>query len=655
MHVVRSLILFLLIVNCSVGWSQSVLPDSVNAALASKTSSADKIDYLHQLSTELFRSDPSLNYDLLNKALQLAQSIDDDTLLIDTKIKLGIYYLYSDSQDSALNLYTEALQQIKKLNDSTRLATIYSEIGIYYYRQSNDPLALENFVKSYKIAEVMKDIPRLAGLSNNIGNVYRYLGDMENAKEFTLKAIFYKNELKDSTRMASSYHNLGITYDMLGRVDSALYYFKLSEWYKFKFNNVRGLASTYVSLSEVFNKKGNTDSAFFYLDKAIALDQQLNYSYGLGYDLNSRGRMHYEAGNFKLALDDVRKALNIAEDARLIKDATMLLSDIYEQLNDYKNAALYRKRYAAFADSVNQVEKEASLQEMQVKFETDLKDSEIAQLEGDKQIQDLQAARERQFRLFLIILVTLLIVTAVVTYYNYRIKLKANVILDEQNRAKSKLFTIISHDLKNPVAAFRNMSEGLADNLENLSKDKIGSYLSKMGANAIEVENQLNELLIWASQQLKKEEIKTESVEIKPLVEQVMALVSPLSEQRGVTLNSQVAPDFRLVAHPELLKTVLRNIVTNALKFTESGGLVELVTTYENGRPVIKIKDTGIGMRPEELELLLKNSNASEIKNHANKGTGLGFSLIKDIMDKLNGQLSVDSEHTKGTTFTLSF
>ena len=644
------------------GIGQNTLPDSIMQELQSKATNVDKINYLHSLSSAVFRSEPELNFKVLNRAYNIARTANIDTSIVDTEIKLGIYHIYSGTQDSALYWYQSALLKTLNLNDSSRLATAYGELGVYYYRQSNDPLALENLIKSYSIAEATNDIHRLAGLCNNIGNVYRYLGDLDKAKDFTLKSVKYKEQLKDSVRMGSSLHNLGIAYDELGDTDSALYYFKEAEWYKRRFNNLRGLTSTFVSLSLVFKSKQNMDSAFFYMDKAIELDRELGYAYGLGYDLSSRGQMHFEAGNIDKALVDVKEALSMAEDARLIKEATSLIADIYEQLGDYKSAAFYRKRYADFSDSVHQAEKDASLREMQVKFETDLKDNEIAELANKNKIQELQAEREKQFRLFLIVTSVLLIVAAGALYFRYKSKAKTNQVLDAKNKelqelnyTKDRLFSIISHDLKSPLSSFHTITRSLTDNWESIEKEQMKGFVESLRDSSKEVHDLMDNLLRWALSQTGQLKYNPEVLDPSETIDEVSRQLSNPMHASKINLSVNMNNVESINADNDYLKIILRNLISNAIKFSKMESTIEVIAQENDSSQLIAIKDSGVGINPDDLKKLFGEGSVHDIKNSANKGTGLGLTLCKELMEKMGGKIEVESELNKGSTFKLIF
>jgi PAS domain S-box-containing protein len=227
--------------------------------------------------------------------------------------------------------------------------------------------------------------------------------------------------------------------------------------------------------------------------------------------------------------------------------------------------------------------------------------------------------------------------------------------LDEANKQKDKLFSIIAHDLKGPFSTLLGYSNMLALKIESFSQPQILEAAQSMSMAAQRVFDLLTNLLEWSRLQMEGTAFNPEPIGFAPICEQNLNLFSPLAEEKGIKLVGPENSSITLFADRHMFNAIFRNMVNNALKFTPRDGQVAVDCEVLGGFARFSIQDTGVGMSPEKLsKLFVLGEKTSTVGTNGEVGTGLGLQLCKDLVAKCGGELSVDSEIGEGTTFTFT-
>jgi len=217
---------------------------------------------------------------------------------------------------------------------------------------------------------------------------------------------------------------------------------------------------------------------------------------------------------------------------------------------------------------------------------------------------------------------------------------------------KNRVLSVIAHDLKNPIASIAQFSELLVSKPQLSSKSHVRNSLRESSQAALTL---LDNLLYWGRSESESLSISPEQIEIQELVKDVVALYQHMAVQKELDFTSDVKPRLKAWADPVLINIVLRNLVSNAIKFTPKGGSVRIRGWQEQDTVYCSVADTGLGMKAEYLERFEKEGylNSSEGTDQE-IGTGLGLQLIKDMLEKNNGTLDIESNPQKGSTFTFT-
>jgi PAS domain S-box-containing protein len=229
--------------------------------------------------------------------------------------------------------------------------------------------------------------------------------------------------------------------------------------------------------------------------------------------------------------------------------------------------------------------------------------------------------------------------------------------LKELNATKDRLFSIIAHDLKTPFNALLSISELLKLNHDNFNKDQLERYFDMINANAKQSFELLENLLIWSRSQTDNIKFSPKSENILQLINSVKQLLDPVAETKKISFDiHETSNPIYAFCDYRMIETVLRNLISNAIKFTPNSGNVSVYyEDHNNGFITVKVQDSGVGIEYSNLDKLFRIDNNFSTKGTNNeKGTGLGLILCKEFVEKNGGEISVSSEVGKGTTFTFT-
>lgn len=226
--------------------------------------------------------------------------------------------------------------------------------------------------------------------------------------------------------------------------------------------------------------------------------------------------------------------------------------------------------------------------------------------------------------------------------------------LEKSNKAKDKFFSIIGHDLKNPFQSMLGYTEYLYSDLDNFNKTEIKEGLETIRNSSKTLLNLTVNLLEWANLQTGKLKPEPSEFVLHDLVQGNERLFSQTAQQKGISLSSKSDLEIILFADYNMINTVIRNLISNSIKFTKNGGSVVIKTECIDNVSKISISDTGIGMSPEMLEGIMSlDSKTTREGTNKETGTGLGLVLCNEMVEMNNGKLSISSKEGVGTTFVV--
>ena len=224
--------------------------------------------------------------------------------------------------------------------------------------------------------------------------------------------------------------------------------------------------------------------------------------------------------------------------------------------------------------------------------------------------------------------------------------------LKSLNLSKDQFLSVLSHDLRNPFTALLIASAKLSEEPESLTAAQIKQLSQIVHRTANKLVNQLNEVIEWAKKQSKKANFNPEKVHLMAGIEEALELLKPNAAQKQIRLQNRTPKDIFVKADSLMLRSIVQNLVTNAIKYTPQGGSVIINAKLDGHMACVLVSDSGVGMAPEIREKLFNEHNGASILGTDNeRGSGLGLMLVNDFVLQHDGTIEVESTVGKGTTF----
>ncbi|MBN2350002.1 MAG: HAMP domain-containing histidine kinase [Bacteroidales bacterium] len=229
---------------------------------------------------------------------------------------------------------------------------------------------------------------------------------------------------------------------------------------------------------------------------------------------------------------------------------------------------------------------------------------------------------------------------------------QANNALKELNTGKDRFISILAHDLKSPLGSMLGFTGLLKNNITTYSKEKIKSQVDIVYNATQHTLNLLDDILLWVKAESDRLPYEPQKHSLDKIIAHVLKNLRHIAENKNILIHHDVAGDLHIFGDINMVQTVLRNLVSNAIKFTSPGGRITVYAIQEGSSARITVSDTGVGIRPETLNKLFNISHKITTEGtNGEKGTGLGLLLCKEFVEKHGGKIWVESELGKGCDF----
>lgn len=226
----------------------------------------------------------------------------------------------------------------------------------------------------------------------------------------------------------------------------------------------------------------------------------------------------------------------------------------------------------------------------------------------------------------------------------------------ELNKAKDKLFSVISHDLKNAIGSFKTAATMMSDQIELFDEKEIVEVTGLLKESANTTYDLMENLLFWAKSHLSAIEPEFKNIVLKEIVDSVIKIFKSNAKNKGISLTVDIPDDLLVFADAETVKIILRNLISNSLKFTNKKGSISIYTKKEDKFITVSIKDTGVGIAKENIDKVFNDKkHFTTFGTNSEKGSGIGMGLCKTYTEANGGEISITSKVGEGTTvsFTL--
>ena len=598
--------------------------------------------------------------------------------------------LRNSSPDESIKYGTEAVDLANQYKDYNSLAKAYSFVGVAYRIMGKYSKAVDFYYMGLDIADKY-EIREQAGYAYlNLANLYIYQELVSLASENIKKADAIAREIDNKPMLAYVSLYNGRIYCLEGKLDSALLNYQKSLLLRQELNQLPEEATCYKYIGDIYFQKGSFLTAVKNYNLSLEKVDKQNDKDLYANLLIQKSQIFVKENNLKEASAMAREGLNIASQIganMAIKDAFQVLVTIFLKTQDYKSASDYQQRVIQYNDALFSKQLSEKIFLLEYQLERQQKNARIDLLNKDNSIKELKIKRIVIISLGLTSIIVLLVAVFIVLLillkqrrdhgkilelHNEEIVKQRNSI-EQQNRklteaneklekseeelkkivqTKDKLFSIIAHDLRNPFTALTGLTEVLHENSDTIDASEMNLYVSMINESSHKLLRLIENLLGWARSQTGTLRLLITNIPLKSMADDVMKIYLTQAETKGISLINKIPDNTSVYADHEILAVIIRNLISNGLKYTQKGGNVTLTAYKENGDTVLKVSDTGVGMSPEVLEKLFKIEETFTTEGTSNEaGTGLGLVICKEFIETLGGTISVESSVGKGTSF----
>jgi len=607
----------------------------------------------------------------------LRQYTIKDTIRVNLLNKTA-YKIYLKNFDKTLEYAEEAYQLANKLNFTKGKAESFRYIGIHYYMKANYSKALEYYQKALTLEEELGNKRGISRCCNNIGMIYRYQSDFPKSLEYLQKALKIGKEFGDKLGISLSFNNIGNTYRSMDNYPKALDYYQKALKLKIQLGNKRGIAGTYHNIGKNYKFQGNYPKALESLQKSLKICIDIGDKSVEARNYTELGSVYLKQNKIKEAYSYSKKAYTLAKkigEMEFMKESSKILAKSCKALGLYEEAYEFHVIFKTINDSLYNEKntKEIAGLEFKYKYEKEKQATELKQQKKDAILLEEAKRQELVRNSFIVGFIFMLIVVVLVlrsffqkqkannVLYAQKVEIQAqaeeletaNNKLHELNATKDKFFSIIAHDLKSPFNALLGFSDLLLKNHQNYDEKEREKYLKIINNSSIKTYNLLENLLTWSQSQTGKIEFLPVKINVKVLIDEVILLMAEAAENKNIKLSSDIKNPLLVYADKNMIDTVLRNLISNAIKFTKTNGKVSISSKLIDKNIVyINVVDTGVGINKQQIGKLfnIEEQITTEGTNNE-KGTGLGLILCKEFIDKHNNKIWVESETGKGSSF----
>lgn len=348
--------------------------------------------------------------------------------------------------------------------------------------------------------------------------------------------------------------------------------------------------------------------------------------------------------NFLQAMFVIRGGMLLFANARMTELAQYSPEDLYAEGADWLKKIVHPEDYALALEQIHgRMRRESSVEVTEVRFVR--KDGEVRWVEllvSDMDWLDRPA-----------VLAVAMDITSRKIAEN--ILMESEMKLQEANAAKDKLFSIIAHDLRNPFNAITGFASLLYESYETLDEQTKRQYIRNIYDAADNTFRLLQNLLDWSLSQTGKLVFNPQVLDLTPIVRETVSYMLPSAERKNVRVGISLPKDIKVFADENMVRTVIRNLFSNAVKFTPPSGTVSIEYGMLDGRVQIRFTDTGIGIDPEDLDNLFRpDKQYKSSRTSGEQGSGLGLMLCKEFVEKNGGEITVESVKGQGSVFTFT-
>jgi len=644
--------------------------------------------YISDMYDRMGIPDSAISYN--NKRLALYKSHSDTVGEIVSNLAISIFYKNHNDSRKSLDYLKNALGNAENMNNAKTLSKVYFSIGDFFAEQKkNYSIANDYYTRVLDFARKYRIKTLEAQLLNQIGNIYLQEGKDSLALDFNLKSLAIAKEVKHRHTISNAYNSLGLVYKELGNYNSALNCFNTC--YSIGCNKCPAIAfhKTLIEIGDIYFTLNDPGQSLSWYRKSFELAEKFHSLKDISVSTLRIGNCYQKLKQYNSAERYYLQSFQVAKetgDISLIKSIADTMSTSYAVRNNYNSAYRYKELSMELGDSLNEINRQTDMTELEMKFEFEKikKENEARQTVSMGEIKR-QKVLKNYFSVFSILLVAF----GFAVYTGYRRKKKDNKLLkdqknqieeknqeirtqveeitfqkDEIERISSELheademklhfFSNISHEFRTPLTLILNPAENLLNTIPGNGETK--KQLECIYQNAQKLHDLTNQIMDLQKLDAGKLRLNPESADIIEYCLGIASSFESLCHKKNLTIR--FSSNYRSVItffDKDKIGKILINIIANALKFSYEDSAIDVRLELIENLFHLAITDSGIGIPSGEIDNVFKRYYQVPSDNQlTGTGTGIGLAYVKELVGFMNGKVSIESVVNTGTKVTIS-
>ncbi|PWI31300.1 ATP-binding protein [Flavobacteriaceae bacterium LYZ1037] len=670
-----SFIVFMLMLN---GYSQTKEVDSLTIQLAFQNSDTTKIKTSLLLVKSLYNEkefNKALKY--ISQTEKLSNKLNYQDGVAEMTFYKALIYAYKDDYINARDNFLKAKELFIILNDTLNIAKVNNNIGLNEIKRGNYNKGLQYSLLALKEFEKRNLKYELRSAYECLAKAYYSINDIDKAIEYYSKTLEIERQINNGDGSIEALKILAELYSIRKEHRKSIdYYERVLRFIPIDSDSLRGeilpkLGGEYLQFKDF-------DKSLEYLIEGLRLNRNLNNKHGILVSLNNLGSLNLQRNFLKYAeiqLNEAREIASTIDDKEEQLKNFGLMKALDSTNRRFDRAFVWQREYYQLQSQINNASKKTYSEPE----DTNLIDNVLTEEAIDNSLKSNQLTEssnnQEEFDRLRIIFYALLGAVAILSTFliliylkrnsrlkytreleekNKRIEIQNEAILEQTkhlediNKVKDRLFSIVSHDLKDSLTSIKGFIDLLKDG--SLTQEEFKTLIPELSENANNASLLLFNLLNWSKSQMQSLEPSPSLFDLQEVFEDKMNLLEQKLEKKGIILRDKTLRDF-VYADKSMVEIIIQNLLTNAIKFSKEGDTITIANHISNGKSIISISDTGVGISKENQEKLFKNTSYTTIGTKNEKGTGLGLTICKELVELNLGKIWVESDLNVGTTF----
>ncbi len=650
------------------------------------------VDLYLQLGWEYRKSSPDSTILYSQKALELIERLNATNGIANAYNNLGIGYHYKGDNVKSFEFFSEALNQAKEYKDTLQYGHALNSLGRLYMSQGDFIKSYDSYFEALKIFQRMNDQGGIGYCYKSLAELYQTQNNFEKALEMSEKAFHIRVETNNLRGQISILIEIAGIYQQKQNFDKAFDHYLQAKVKAESIDDRISIASIDLGISKLYFEKDKYDESLIFGLKAQDEAGRTSNLDLLGKIQLQLGKVYFEQNKLpksELFLNQVIKNTELGKEISLQRDAYYYLSEIAKKEQNIAESYDYFLRYSELDQALNSAEVARNIERLEAKFEIEKKDREyellLVQQARDEAVISRQKIQNIALLATVVVVSTLLIFIWVMNnkrkaanlklrekneeidaqreeigrqndyINNQNDKLqKRNTDLAQINQEKDTLMNIVAHDLKSPFNRIQGISElmklsGLSDEqknynalLQDVSQSGINLIRDLLDVNSFEDGNQRKDISEVDAGDMLLEKAKYFYADAKA---KNIEVITHVQDSHAHLMTDRV-----------YLSRILDNLISNSIKFSNRDSQVVIGATKENDKIKIVVEDSGLGFSIEDKKHIYKKFTRLSAKPTAGESSnGLGLAIVKTLVDRLEGEIILDSSPGKGSKFTLLF